>query len=193
MRFFLIVFYVKNLRGFFYQVNFFFGFLKITKKGDFKLFVAGFDMYFLLQFFDVCLSLKFCCFHFLFLLWDFYFKQQKTGISFFAINNFFDLFLSDAKKMEGGLSMTDLFHQQEVAIDEDKLIYFFPRSPSGITLVLKKIYMSLLLTKKSKPCFFNIIMSFISFINSIITQVKTFLSFFFFKKKGCLPFCYHFF
>ena len=24
--------------------------------------------------------------------------------------------------------MTDLFHQQEVTIDEDKLIFFFPRS-----------------------------------------------------------------
>ena len=97
--------------------------------------------------------------------------------------------------MEGGLSMTDLFHQQEVAIDEDKLIFFFPRSPSGITLVLRKIYMRLLLTKKSKPCFFNITMSFISFINSIITQVKAFLSFFFvfFFKKGLSSFLISFF
>ena len=66
--------------------------------------------------------------------------------------------------------MTDLFHQQEVTIDEDKLIFFFPRSVWDHFGIEKKLYKSFA-DEKSKPCFFNFIMS---FINGIITQVRVF-------------------
>ena len=70
--------------------------------------------------------------------------------------------------------MTDLFHQQEVAIDEAKLVFFLSKVSVWDHFGIKK--------KLSKPCFFSIIMS---FLNGIVTQVKVFFVFFclFFQKR----------
>lgn len=127
--------------------------------------------------------LLFCLFHPLLI---FHVKGHS-----FPINIFFCLsFVRCWKKMEKNLAQVDLLLLQETEIFEDELIFFFPTSLSGRALVLKKICMSLFLMRKSKPCFSNIIMS---FINSIISQIKiVFFAFFFLKKVAFFWYCVFF-
>ena len=79
--------------------------------------------------------------------------------------------------MEKNLGQVDLFHLQETEIFEDELNFFLSDVSVWEGFGTEKNLYESFSDEKSKPCFSNIIMS---FLNSIISQVKiVFFAFFF--------------